>query len=799
MSQNPLRPWQLLVGIVALTALGAPAHATTQETGRRAQPNVRYVRIELPGKNRILSLAEVQVMRGDRNIATGGVASQSATEGGAMAGRAIDGNTSGDFAQGSGTHTPASEAPWWELDLGKSQSVEQVTVWNRTDCCGDRLNNFTLQLLDRRREVLFERKNLRAPQPRTDYLMTGETVIAGAPIEQIEVSVERRQVLQPAINTAIDRGVQHLKDCQLRDGSWGAHTPAYRAGQTALSLYTLVKCGVPRTDPAVQMGLRYLERYPPVKTYSIGIAMMLYETLADEAMLNELQGLLDRLVETQIGGEGGNAGLWGYPHGCDLSNTQYAALGLMAAHRAGLKVPPEVFRSLLAGTLRNQEIPVIVEVERKEGETSTGEIRMAGFSYRNSNPPGRATHTMTTAGISIIAICERGLEGKRGGKELLEAATARRMGMEWLDRNFSVNASGKWNLYYLYGLERVGALLGIDYVGGKHWYWEGADPIVRKQKEHGGWNDQPDTCFALLFLSKATAGGAATGPTRMAREDVRSSDGPNVDIRWMATGTNPVTMWISGFHEALIDDYSEEGGLVEGLRITRVDYLCDGEVVATIPGDPSKGWNGERYPTQYEYSGPGTYRMEVAVRFVDPLAQAGESGETEMVSMPLDVLVRDQFRPEAIEAGFRRDSPNLLREPGVTSSVSSHLGKGNELDKVLDGSQGTNWLCAQGDEVPTLTFQFEEPVRANTLVLSDANSSILNMNTYDRPTRIEVNINKQRKPKPVDVSGGVLSNWSLEFKTTRVRSITIRILERESGKAKPGIAGFSEVELRFDR
>ena len=67
------------------------------------------------------------------------------------------------------------------------------------------------------------------------------------------------------------------------------------------------------------------------------------------------------------------------------------------------------------------------------------------------------------------------------------------------------------------------------------------------------------------------------------------------------------------------------------------------------------------------------------------------------------------------------------------------------------------------------------------------------------PTRIEVNINSQRKPKYVEISDGVLSNWTLSFKTTRIRTIGIRILERDPGKAQPGIMGFSEVELRFDR
>lgn len=787
----------ILVG--SLSATAAPPQAK-----RKIITHVRFVRIELPGENKILSLAEVQVVRGGRNIAPNGVASQSGAEQGALAGRAIDSNTSGNFNEGTVTHTPASENPWWELDLGKPQSVESITVWNRTDCCPERLEGFTIKLLDGRRKLLHERKGLRAPRPRTDYLVTGEAraFVDGVPIEDVDMSAERRQGLQAGINRAIERGARYLMDTQLRDGSWGEHTPKYRAGQTALSVYTLVKCGVPRTDPSVRMGLRYLQENPPTMTYSIGIALMLYETLADEGLRDEIQRLRDRLIETQIHG-GVNGGLWGYPSGCDLSNTQYAALGLLASHRAGLKVPARVFLELLDGTLRNQEEPQIVNVKRPVGQTSSGEIRMAGFCYRvNEN----ATLTMTTAGISIIAICQMGLEDGKGkprvdklGAQTLDAAVAgNRMGLEWLDRHFSVSGGGKWKYYYLYGLERVGALLTVDYIGGKNWYWEGSEFIVKAQGGEGKWDGPTHSCFALLFLSRATARAVVTGSLVKTGEDVRISKGADVDIQWLATGTNPVTMWITGFNEDLIKQFSDQDALVKGLRIARVDYLCDGKVIKTIPVDPNQGWAGNRFAAQHSFTGAGTYRMEVQVRLVDPAASAG-SGEIEFLSMPLDVYVRSEFSESAIEAATGARVTNLLGSRGMTATTSSSLNDKTPVTLAYDGAQGTNWLTAKDDALPTLTFNFEKAPRANTLVLSDANSSILGREIYDRPTRIEVNINSQRKPKYVEISDGVLSNWTLSFKTTRIRTIGIRILERDPGKAQPGIMGFSEVELRFDR
>jgi hypothetical protein len=47
-------------------------------------------------------------------------------------------------------------------------------------------------------------------------------------------------------------------------------------------------------------------------------------------------------------------------------------------------------------------------------------------------------------------------------------------------------------------------------VGGKDWYFEGATQLIARQRKNGSWNeggrlDIVETCFALLFLKRATA------------------------------------------------------------------------------------------------------------------------------------------------------------------------------------------------------------------------------------------------------------------------------------------------------
>ncbi len=107
----------------------------------------RYVRVQLAGTNP-LSLAEVQVygieapMPLAQNLALAGTASQSSVSHSGVASRAIDGNTSGVWRQGSVTHTANQDQPWWEVELSEQSLIERVVLHNRTDsCCTARLSD----------------------------------------------------------------------------------------------------------------------------------------------------------------------------------------------------------------------------------------------------------------------------------------------------------------------------------------------------------------------------------------------------------------------------------------------------------------------------------------------------------------------------------------------------------------------------------------------------------------------------------------------------------------------------------
>jgi hypothetical protein len=140
----------------------------------------RFIRVELPGEHRVLSLAEVQVFSAKQNAALKGKATQSSTDAGADAARAIDGKTDGDFqAAKSTTATRTEDNPWWELDLGGELPVEEFVLWNRTDGgLGSRLANFKVFALDAARKEVFTQTVAAPPAPSQRFSFTGEKSVA---------------------------------------------------------------------------------------------------------------------------------------------------------------------------------------------------------------------------------------------------------------------------------------------------------------------------------------------------------------------------------------------------------------------------------------------------------------------------------------------------------------------------------------------------------------------------------------------------------------------------------------------
>ncbi|HEU5222880.1 MAG TPA: discoidin domain-containing protein [Candidatus Lumbricidophila sp.] len=151
------------------TRVGYPSPTETVNAGGATG---RYVRISLSGANRILALAEVKV-HPVADLALGKAASQSSEwPYGLTASRAVDGNTDGVFGNGSVSHTDSQTDPWWKVDLGAEYPLGAIDVWNRSDCCSDRLANYKVEVLNAAQSVVWSSTRVGYPSPT-------ETVNAG--------------------------------------------------------------------------------------------------------------------------------------------------------------------------------------------------------------------------------------------------------------------------------------------------------------------------------------------------------------------------------------------------------------------------------------------------------------------------------------------------------------------------------------------------------------------------------------------------------------------------------------------
>jgi hypothetical protein len=216
------------------------------------------------------------------------------------------------------------------------------------------------------------------------------------------------------------------------------------------------------------------------------------------------------------------------PTDYDHSNMQYLALGLRACHDAGIRFDPDLIRKFAQWWKTKQILPE--RPERKplmlDGKSSAYRsntqagftVVPAGWDYdggrinAGATPGAKASMTAGAVGALCIADYILGRDWRRNPNVLA--------GMQWLNQNFSVTEDvngcheGVWYYYYMYGLERAGMLYGTERIGRHWWYLEGARRLLELQSPQGGWtvvgknkawaDPVRDTCFAILFIQRAT-------------------------------------------------------------------------------------------------------------------------------------------------------------------------------------------------------------------------------------------------------------------------------------------------------
>ena len=796
----------MLTHYLALLSL---AGAAAQPTPDDLDP-ARFIRIELYGEAKVLSLAEVEVFSHKTNLALTGAATQSSLHGSSGPDLAIDGILNGVHNAGSVSHTQEQTDPWWELDLGAAFAIDQITIWNRTDCCSDRLKNYSLVLLNEKREEVLRLEPNPAPPIYRDHLLTGLEP------HRSNAALSRASQLQAKVNVSIDSAINYLKLAQHRDGSWRGHHSgghAHRNGLTSLCAYALVKSGVKEDDPCIIRALNWLSQAPCKTTYSASCLLMLLAAVNDDQHLEWAEEVTDFLVEAQ----GSNKkGLWSYPSGTwDFSNTQYAALGLRASTKLGIKVQGRTWERLIEGTLDMQVPAEVASPLPGEKSRYSNAFRVAPFCYRAPDDNG-GTGSMTTAGIGCLAIAAEGL-GTRGlnnpkVKKGIENA------LNWLTINFSVSSNpgfgGNRRRYYLYGLERVGGLLGIKHIGPYDWYEAGAYNLTSDQNGNGSWGDnETETCYGLLFLNRATSpstGGSERKETKLSH----AAEDPESDAWLRGWGKKDLNFWLSGFHEETIKEFTPPDDLVpekaRGIRVVRVEYSINDEVVARVPGDPTKAWRGDQYPHRHSFSTRGTYKISARIFVLEAEAMPEDSdGVVEIQSDSFEVSVEGLLEDWMIEYS-KAGASNLLRTIEVSAKVSSERNRGNHEDAqkqeealnkeakaAIDGFEFTNWVSAADDPTPTLTLRLTRPLRGKKILLSPAGSNVFEDDAFDRIIKAHVILNgKDDEPYEVIFPEDPLEKGVLELpKVIKLRSVQVQIIERVNQASNHGKCGLSEVSI----
>jgi len=339
------------------------------------------------------------------------------------------------------------------------------------------------------------------------------------------------KVADPKIQAAIDRGVAYLK----------ANFPA-STGQDALTAYALLKAEVPATEPDIAKTIAKVAakvqdgQYDPggasEHIYISGLDAMLLVEADPDVYRDQVLAIASYIVSQQ-----GPNGDWDYPdrRDGDTSMAQYAMLGLWAADRIGIAIPPQVLDKAASWLLKTQ-------------------IADGGFTYHPGTTRGygngKQTQQMTAAGGASLLIInmlqypngasapaimkeKNGDSGKP--KSLLEKidlttdaakknknsnyvpaiksaalVTGAKAAANWLGRYFVLDTPyGAARIYYHYSVERFGALADIEAFGGHNWFGNLSKHLLSIQETDGSWKRYPTqkvgTSFAILFLTRSTA------------------------------------------------------------------------------------------------------------------------------------------------------------------------------------------------------------------------------------------------------------------------------------------------------
>ena len=608
-----------------------------------------------------------------------------------------------------------------------------------------------------------------------------------------------RTLNQLGINQAIDRGVQYFLDRQLIDGSWGYYSHI-EPGPTAFRLYTLLKCGVRTSHPAIQRGRAYILAHENDATYPLSTKIMALAEMNEEGDKERIQDLLKLMWDNQLKDGLFHYSIDGYNshhQRGDLSNALFAGLAMRAASQAGVTIKPTRWAELAKGALACWGA--------SDGLPRTGGLaEPRGFSYV---PHGGQTSSMTVAGVSMLVIVDEQAGDRITGKLRNPVKMGIRSGLAWLEHNFSWTTNvgqggGYHNFFSVYGIERVGGLLDTPVVANRDWYFEGSRQLLAWQSSGGTWSEKSghtETELALLFLKRATA--RASGRNKnQGQSSWTTEDDPSADVALRGIGDTPVTFWIESVHKDVQGDLEWEGQVGQGPHISRVDYYARREVpgakverIKRITADPGAAMGSERFALRHRFPANGIWLVHARVMCVHESTAAGVLGEeVELLSAELEVIIKDVVTPAQL--AYAEDAKkNLLRTITVHGSASSQIG-GEEAQKAVDGAHITRWRCVGSDAAPKLKLSLGRPIRGRRVALSHGLALPI-YREHPRVLRGELILNG-RDHFNFQMDPDVMTKTEIDLgRSHRIRTIELKVIDVMDGVVGGSAVGFSEVEV----
>jgi len=343
------------------------------------------------------------------------------------------------------------------------------------------------------------------------------------------------QALSPAdiktLSAARTKGINYLKTSQADDGSW---TSPNAPGITSLVVTSLLRNGVPATDPTVAKGLKYLESlvqadggiYFPKsshRNYESCIAVLAFSEANLDGKYAKLIAAADKFLRQQQWDEEegkkeddpsfGGAG-YGSKSRPDLSNTQFLVEALKAA---GATSDDPALKKALVFVSRTQNLESEFNNTPFSSKVNDGGFyytpAAGGSSFAAGDPlPNgglRSYGSMTYAGLKSMIHC-----GLEPSDPRVKAAVT------WIQKHYTVTENpglGQTGAYYYFhtfskSLFALGQAEISDLNGVKHnWRSELINHLASQQKENGSWvnsvqrwsEGDPNlvTAYALLSLT----------------------------------------------------------------------------------------------------------------------------------------------------------------------------------------------------------------------------------------------------------------------------------------------------------